>query len=106
MSSDRGVSVGAPAAGSDRDKAEFFASLHKESARPIRNDELMAFAPGVAAVESKKAKSGHSNHFNRKFVTRWLHKMMFAAELAPVLYAFKRGRRTFTRQPAELHWPK
>ena len=28
------------------------------------------------------------------------------AELAPVLYAFKRGRRTFTRTPAELHRPK
>jgi cytosine deaminase len=31
---------------------------------------------------------------------------MAVAELVPVLYAFKRGRRTFTRQPAELHWPK
>jgi cytosine deaminase len=27
------------------------------------------------------------------------------AELAPVLYAFKRGRRTLTRQPAEIHRP-
>ncbi|HEY7244914.1 MAG TPA: amidohydrolase family protein [Xanthobacteraceae bacterium] len=27
------------------------------------------------------------------------------AELAPVLYAFKRGRKTFTRAPAELHRP-
>jgi len=27
------------------------------------------------------------------------------AELAPVLHAFKRGRRTLTRQPAELHFP-
>lgn len=27
------------------------------------------------------------------------------AELAPVLYAFKRGRRTLTRQPAQLHRP-
>jgi cytosine deaminase len=27
------------------------------------------------------------------------------AELAPALYAFKRGRRTMTRQPAELHRP-
>jgi cytosine deaminase len=25
------------------------------------------------------------------------------AELSPVLYAFKRGRRTVTRQPAVLH---
>lgn len=27
------------------------------------------------------------------------------AELAPVLYAFKRGRRTITRQPVEIHRP-
>jgi cytosine deaminase len=27
------------------------------------------------------------------------------AELAPVLYAFKRGRRTLTRTPASLHRP-
>ncbi|MEW5420937.1 amidohydrolase family protein [Amorphus sp. 3PC139-8] len=27
------------------------------------------------------------------------------AELAPVLHAFKRGRRTLTRQPAQLHFP-
>ncbi|MEJ0067914.1 MAG: hypothetical protein WDO24_03315 [Pseudomonadota bacterium] len=27
------------------------------------------------------------------------------AELAPPLYGFKRGRATFTRQPAELHRP-
>ena len=27
------------------------------------------------------------------------------AELAPVLYAFKRGRRTVTREPAVLHRP-
>jgi cytosine/creatinine deaminase len=27
------------------------------------------------------------------------------AELAPVLYAFKRGKRTVTRAPALLHWP-
>jgi len=27
-------------------------------------------------------------------------------ELAPVLYAFKRGRRTVTRQPPSLHYPK
>ena len=27
------------------------------------------------------------------------------AELAPALYAFKRGHRTVTRQPAELHRP-
>ena len=27
------------------------------------------------------------------------------AELSPVLYAFKRGRRTVTRAPAELHRP-
>jgi cytosine deaminase len=31
---------------------------------------------------------------------------MAVAELAPVLYAFKRGRRTFTRQPAQLHRPR
>jgi cytosine/creatinine deaminase len=31
---------------------------------------------------------------------------MAVAELVPVLYAFKRGRRTFTRQPAELHRPR
>jgi cytosine deaminase len=30
---------------------------------------------------------------------------MAVAELVPVLYAFKRGRRTFTRAPAELHRP-
>lgn len=28
------------------------------------------------------------------------------AELAPVLYAFKRGRRTLTRKPAEMHRPQ
>jgi cytosine deaminase len=28
------------------------------------------------------------------------------AELAPVLYAFKRGRRTVSRQPAILHRPQ
>ena len=28
------------------------------------------------------------------------------SELAPVLYAFKRGRRTLTRKPAELHRPQ
>jgi cytosine deaminase len=28
------------------------------------------------------------------------------AELAPVLYAFKRGRRTVSRQPATLHRPQ
>ncbi|MCB4771284.1 amidohydrolase family protein [Ancylobacter sp. Lp-2] len=28
------------------------------------------------------------------------------AELAPVLHAFKRGRRTLTRQPAHLHFPE
>lgn len=28
------------------------------------------------------------------------------SELAPVLYAFKRGRRTVTRRPAELHRPQ
>jgi cytosine deaminase len=28
------------------------------------------------------------------------------AELAPVLYAFKRGRRTVSRQPAVLHRPR
>jgi cytosine deaminase len=27
------------------------------------------------------------------------------AEIVPPLYAFKRGRRTFTRAPAELHRP-
>ena len=27
------------------------------------------------------------------------------AELAPVLYGFKRGRRTVTRTPAQLHRP-
>jgi cytosine deaminase len=31
---------------------------------------------------------------------------MAVAELVPVLYAFKRGRRTFTRSPAQLHRPK
>jgi cytosine/creatinine deaminase len=31
---------------------------------------------------------------------------MAVAELVPVLYAFKRGRRTFTRTPVELHRPK
>ena len=31
---------------------------------------------------------------------------MAVAELAPVLYAFKRGRRTFTREPARLHRPR
>src|SRR5262249_6650853 len=31
---------------------------------------------------------------------------MAVAELAPVLYAFKRGRRTFTRASAELHRPR
>jgi cytosine/creatinine deaminase len=31
---------------------------------------------------------------------------MAVAELVPVLYAFKRGRRTFTRTPPELHRPK
>jgi cytosine deaminase len=31
---------------------------------------------------------------------------MAVAELVPVLYAFKRGRKTFTRQPAELHRPR
>ena len=31
---------------------------------------------------------------------------MAVAELVPVLYAFKRGRRTFTRAPAELHRPQ
>ena len=31
---------------------------------------------------------------------------MAVAELVPVLYAFKRGRRTFTRTPAQLHRPK
>jgi cytosine deaminase len=30
---------------------------------------------------------------------------MAVAELAPVLYAFKRGRKTFTRAPVELHRP-
>jgi cytosine deaminase len=30
---------------------------------------------------------------------------MAVAELSPVLYAFKRGRRTVTRQPATLHRP-
>src|ERR1700726_290249 len=30
---------------------------------------------------------------------------MAVAELVPVLYAFKRGRRTFTRAPAQLHRP-
>lgn len=28
------------------------------------------------------------------------------AELAPVLHAFKRGRRTLTRQPVEIHFPR
>jgi cytosine/creatinine deaminase len=28
------------------------------------------------------------------------------AELAPVLYAFKRGRKTVSRQPATLHRPQ
>ena len=28
------------------------------------------------------------------------------AELAPVLYGFKRGHQTFTRAPAELHRPQ
>jgi cytosine deaminase len=31
---------------------------------------------------------------------------MAVAELVPMLYAFKRGRRTFTRAPAELHRPR
>jgi cytosine deaminase len=31
---------------------------------------------------------------------------MAVAELAPVLYAFKRGRKTVTRQPAKMHRPK
>ena len=31
---------------------------------------------------------------------------MAVAELVPVLYAFKRGRRTFTRAPAQLHRPQ
>jgi cytosine deaminase len=31
---------------------------------------------------------------------------MAVAELVPVLYAFKRGRRTFTRAPAQLHRPR
>ena len=31
---------------------------------------------------------------------------MAVAELTPVLYAFKRGRRTVTRTPAVLHRPK
>ena len=31
---------------------------------------------------------------------------MAVAELVPVLYAFKRGRRTFTRAPAELRRPR
>jgi len=31
---------------------------------------------------------------------------MAVAELVPVLYAFKRGHRTFTRAPAELHRPR
>ena len=30
---------------------------------------------------------------------------MAVAELAPVLYGFKRGRKTFTRRPSELHRP-
>jgi cytosine deaminase len=28
---------------------------------------------------------------------------MAVAELAPVLYAFKRGRKTMSREPAKLH---
>jgi len=28
------------------------------------------------------------------------------AELTPVLYAFKRGRKTVSRQPATLHRPR
>jgi len=31
---------------------------------------------------------------------------MAVAELVPVLYAFKRGRKTFTRAPAQLHRPR
>ena len=31
---------------------------------------------------------------------------MAVAELAPVLYAFKSGRRTVSRQPAKLHRPQ
>ena len=31
---------------------------------------------------------------------------MAVAELAPVLYAFKRGRKTVSRQPATLHRPR
>jgi cytosine/creatinine deaminase len=30
---------------------------------------------------------------------------MAVAELAPVLYAFKRGRKTVTRAPVQLHRP-
>jgi cytosine/creatinine deaminase len=31
---------------------------------------------------------------------------MAVAELAPVLYAFRRGRKTVSRQPAMLHHPR
>jgi cytosine deaminase len=31
---------------------------------------------------------------------------MAVAELTPVLYAFKRGRKTVSRQPATLHRPR
>jgi cytosine/creatinine deaminase len=31
---------------------------------------------------------------------------MAVAELTPVLYAFKRGRQTVSRQPAKLHRPQ
>jgi cytosine deaminase len=31
---------------------------------------------------------------------------MAVAELTPVLYAFKRGRKTVSRQPATLHRPQ
>jgi hypothetical protein len=31
---------------------------------------------------------------------------MAVAELTPVLYAFKRGRKTVSRQPANLHRPQ
>lgn len=33
-------------------------------------------------------------------------RVVAVTELAAPLYGFKRGHRTFTRQPAELHWPQ
>ena len=76
--------------GARNDVAECFEMVTERSAKLMRLDDYgvaVGKAADLAVIDSTERETA-------------------VAELAPVLYGFKRGHQTFTRTPAELHRPQ